>query len=949
MNNRRRGKALTTNIPIYSLSGGVGRQAPSKRLPSESQELLNALVSVERSIEKRPGTDLMGIRIDTDGNYSGENLGLPSDGTFEFFWHSLSDDARYLIAIDRTASGPADQLYYVYYYNPTGDYFEDHTAPNSETVGDAGYVLPSVRAYITGGSSDVQLRMVSRGQNLVFLNPEIEAGYLTTGNGVAIDPKDADGNVIIKSGYTTALKVDPKGLAVFWDSYTNYGTGAEVLVVPGTGQFDQIAGGNPNGIKAAEEAAAAAGDRDPVTNPDTTHYSYIMQAQTVVEANHHIGHIEDWIVIATDNPYWTTGTWPLLDDDRTPKQISVKDFVYPDSTKPQLGQSLPTFGDLRLPPLDADVSDGNNGAEDILSSLYGLNTNTTPGQPLNNSADGKVYFIQAGYQGQAPGYYLMKDVDAPHTIKIRTPDAYSVFDNFTMPMQLEFAGVTNNVSVWNWDTIDWAHRTSGDLTTNPGPTPFKDGRRAKISTIAFLRNRLWMSSGDVVFSSREGDFTDLWLEDPGLIIDSDPIDIAASTNTFTPITSMVPFKEYMFVNTNADTQYELLGSENQITPFTAELQPMTFYSTAPLVEPLTLGNNIFFYDAERLYLYLGRGGTLSTAAELSAHCPKYLPKTYGATAVAAAQDTILSVDALSKSDVYLYTTRYRGDQVMQNAFYKFNYEGSDVLSMKSWDNHVYMVMQRGSSFFIERQLMRFDEQNIPRLDRKQNLSITVGETLSSKDPKFWDSGDPETDKVNATLNASLYQTTIRVPLVLDNIKDFYFVSDNGVAYGIDSVTSTSDYSDIVINGLISNGQYWLGRTYTTAIQLSTQFVRGEDNNPTEGIFSIASMVTRHFETGNYDVVVQRRGRPLPDVITAYETRDPQLSTFMTTFAAPRSDTFDESNLSIGNIETQGDMVSKIMGFSNKTEIYILSDYFTPMNITNLQIRGKFKQTYSSII
>ena len=62
MNNRRRGKTLTTNIPIYSLSGGVGRQAPSKRLPSESQELINALCSVERSIEKRPGTDLMPIR-----------------------------------------------------------------------------------------------------------------------------------------------------------------------------------------------------------------------------------------------------------------------------------------------------------------------------------------------------------------------------------------------------------------------------------------------------------------------------------------------------------------------------------------------------------------------------------------------------------------------------------------------------------------------------------------------------------------------------------------------------------------------------------------------------------------------------------------------------------------------------------------------------------------------
>ena len=70
-----------TTIPIYTLSGGVGRQAPSKRLPSESQELVNALCSVERSIEKRPGTDLMGIRLSST-EYTGETLGLDPDGVY---------------------------------------------------------------------------------------------------------------------------------------------------------------------------------------------------------------------------------------------------------------------------------------------------------------------------------------------------------------------------------------------------------------------------------------------------------------------------------------------------------------------------------------------------------------------------------------------------------------------------------------------------------------------------------------------------------------------------------------------------------------------------------------------------------------------------------------------------------------------------------------------------
>ena len=49
-----RGRSQAVNIPIHSLSGGVAKQAPSKRLPSEAEEIDNCLVTLERSVEKRP-------------------------------------------------------------------------------------------------------------------------------------------------------------------------------------------------------------------------------------------------------------------------------------------------------------------------------------------------------------------------------------------------------------------------------------------------------------------------------------------------------------------------------------------------------------------------------------------------------------------------------------------------------------------------------------------------------------------------------------------------------------------------------------------------------------------------------------------------------------------------------------------------------------------------------
>lgn len=937
MRNSRSGRKMSsaTTLPIYSLSGGVGRQAPSKRLPQESQELENALITVERSLEKRPGVELLPFKEAGSTTYTAENLPIPDSNSLEFFWHALSDEARYLFVVDRNATGATDQLYYVFFFNQTLNIFENHTPtthPPSE-----------VRAYIVYSPAS-PLKFVAKGQNLLFLNTEVEAGYTskysTTNSawetlnldGTLTGTVDVQGGEVI---YTTALKVDPDGIAIYWTEFDTYLAGTTVLYIKDSVTDPHAGGGHPHDNGLNYSRSTLLNCFDSTTQPFT--------AGTGHNEAGHPDNDQHWTIIADQ----TDTTLP-----RYPKQIPVKDWKYPDSTEIQLGQALPTFADIQFPPPDADVTAGNNGAQDMLVALYGLTKDpTVTGFDPLNSAEGKVYYVESGYLGEAPGYYIMKSTSAPHSMKIRTPDAYSVFAQERMPMELEFVGGAVG-SQWSWSTIEWTHRTSGTLETNPGPEPFSNGGTAKLSNIAFFRNRLWLSSGDNVFSSRSGNFSDFWIEDPGLIVDTDPIDVQASSNKYTPITSMVPFNEYMFINTNADTQYELLGSENQITPFTAELQPMTFYSTAPLTDPQTLGNNIFFYDRERLYLYVGRGGTLSTAIELSQHCPRYLPIDYGPIAVAAAQDTIIAVDGRKKSDLYLYTTRYRGESVLQNAFYRYSIEGADIQSLRSWDNYLYMVNLRGTKYTIERLSMRNVPSNIPRLDRSQDITLAVGGTLGLSNPKY-DSG-----AFNAIFDANENATTIRLPFINETMDYVVLGEGFGVNSGtiLKALSITPDpnglFMDVVLTGnrAINDATVYVGQSYVMLVQLSTQFLRDPNNNPTEGVLNLASMSTRHFETGNYDIVVQRRGYNPATLKSLYENRllSP-LADGISTFTAARSDTFAESDLPLNNIDYQGELVSKILGFSDKTEIFIMSDYPTPVNITNIEIKGKFKQTYSSIL
>ena len=268
--------------------------------------------------------------------------------------------------------------------------------------------------------------------------------------------------------------------------------------------------------------------------------------------------------------------------------------------------------------------------------------------------------------------------------------------------------------------------------------------------------------------------------------------------------------------------------------------------------------------------------------------------------------------------------------------------------MKAWENYVYMVVKRGvNSYFVERQHMRYDDVSIPRIDRKQQ--VTLNEKSTALDGT--DVNDPRFDSAafNMYFDASTVTTTVRVPIILNPLEEYEILSTDGVAYKINSITPTSTYSDVVVAGQLDEGEnLWIGRKFTMSVQLSTQFVRGDDNNPRQGVLNIASMETKHYDTGNYDIVVTRRDRPTSDVLADYDARDPDLSNYTTTFAAPQSDAYKDSVLPIGAIEFQGQLVSKIMGFSDKIEIYILSDYLTPVNITNILLTGKFKQTYSSL-
>ena len=853
---RSRIVAKPITLPIRTLSGGVGRQAPSKRLPSEAENLDNCFVTLERSIEKRNGFEVV---TRADASYDSLDLFDEAGKDFLIFWLQVSDRLRYLLMLDFKASSAEDQLLYIYKL----------TASGLSSVPFSYEVSQSERAYLTFGneiySARDSLRVVNVGANILILNKNVKAGFSSGENGKLFDLNGVETAVDDIKGrsdtYETTVKVDPEGKATPWNPFASYLAGDEVI-----------------------------------------YNNTVWKLKTDI--------LDE---VGSDGHTWPSGNVENL---RPAEYIDVRDYNYPDVNKTYLGQAVTNLSEIKFPPIDNDDT-ARNGSENKIRENYG--------DIGDNQGKGKIYYIAEAFGAVTPGYYRVKsDSTRPYLHKILTPDHSSRLDEDRMPHK----AYISDTGEWKISSVDWDPRTGGTNDTNPGISIFKDSdgnvRQVPLGSMAFYRDRLFISATDTIFSSKMGDYTDFWIADPSNITATDPVDIQASSNKFTPIISMVPFSDFLFINTDSDTQYELLGSENQITPFTAELAPTAFYSTALMIEPQLMGSQVYFYGKNKLYLYFSnRVNNINKAVEVSAHCPEYLPSNFSTPAVAAARDSIFVVDKDNPNHIYGYTNRFSGDQVTQNALFRHVLDSDiEVYNIQEFDDYLYILVSFPTTnglrkFALLKMAMAPEDYNLPRIDMRVNLMV---------------------NEENTAYDSSTNTTTFTIPISDPNINEMILYSGWGnenytrLTPTVNTSESTEDTTSVSINGQYDTygGVIHFGRSFTMTVELSQQFRRDQNNNVIDGVLNMRTLHLRHANTGDYRVEVTRRAR------------DPLVSTFSMQEADSRLDL-----LPLEVWEEDGEFVAQVFGFAAETTIKIISDYPTPVNISNMELKGKFKAIHST--
>ena len=644
----------------------------------------------------------------------------------------------------------------------------------------------------------------------------------------------------------------------------------------------------------------------------------------------------------------------------TSRFMPVEDYVYPNSSYLYLGQSFKQFTDMKFPPDRSDLVAFNGGdlVEDVFTRLYDEDSDS---DTYGRNGKGKIMYLSQAYLQHTPGWYrITRKEKAPYMDKVRTPGKRTSIDKYRMP-QIIFSETREDEDLSYYATpVEWDRRQSGDEESNRGPGIFYNPsddkpKESKISAMAFYRDRLFLANEDTIIASRAGDWDNFFLSNPDNIINSDPLDLMISSNNYTPITYLIPFRDFLFVGTSGNTQYEMTGSNNIISPLTAEFAPTAFYPMMPDVPPVPMNNNLFFYSKGQLFIYFGqRDLATEQAFEVSKHVPNYLPDKLDANASSSFGSMLFGlkkgVDSTSPSKIYCYRNQIAGEKVVQNAFFDWTFFsepwGDQVEDIRSWDKYLYLIQSsewytnsvtpQPAKMWLSRIKLDKHDINIPRLDglRRINDADQPGIFLISGDVSY----NSSTNKTQFTF------THFDENFVFDPPFWNYLVSENGDIVSVTRVVSDDD-GNILYNVYEAEGNYdyfitnvrsfaesirYAGRNFTSSVVLSPIYLRDDANNIVPGTLNLRSGLVQTYDSKAFDVEVSVNNRSKKTLNFVHDTADDRWE-----------DDYIGASTLTGEL-SEHQVKFPILGFAQDVKITVSSDNPHPLNIASLQFTGKFK-------
>jgi len=350
--------------------------------------------------------------------------------------------------------------------------------------------------------------------------------------------------------------------------------------------------------------------------------------------------------------------------------------------------------------------------------------------------------LQQGHWEETVCPGLTYELDAatmPHQLIRKQDDASGTVTGTPYTLYFEF-GPTS-----------WDDRTVGDDDTNPDPSFV--GR--KITDLFFHSNRLGFLADGSVILSEVGSYFNFWRTSTteGLV-DSDPIDIAASTKDVVKLKHAVTFEDTLLLFSDR-TQFLCTG-DPALTPKTAEITPVFNYETYSSAPPSAVGRGTLMPYKKGAFSGLREilrvGDEQFQDIDTTAQVPAYISGDALSITGTSLEDTAFVLADGDKSQLYVYKWLWSGQDKAQSAWHRWTFTGAEILDIGFIESDLYMVTRRSDALYLE----------------KIRVSTQVTSNGFSWDPRL-DRRCTDEDCTNLSYSAGTDTTQFYLPFGLDNI------------------------------------------------------------------------------------------------------------------------------------------------------------------------------------
>jgi hypothetical protein len=464
----------------------------------------------------------------------------------------------------------------------------------------------------------------------------------------------------------------------------------------------------------------------------------------------------------------------------------------------------------------------------------------------------------------------------------------------------------------------WKNRGVGDSDTNPFPSFVN----STIDGISFFKNRMIFTSRQNVICSQAGDYFNFFASTVITIVDSDPIDLSASSLKPIRLKHLLPVpKGLLMFGDNG--QYVLETTTEAFAPKTAEVNLLANYSESDTVSPVDIGSSFLFVEegtkAATVFEMDVKDniGGKPAVIELTRLIPTYIPSAIISMKSSQATGTVALLSKQEPNSLYLFRFFLQGEARI-SGWFRWKLPGT-IESFDFDQDVLYVVTKHDGNYVLSNMSLLTDTPNESLLFEGQYLDVRL-DLFDYKPVLTYDS---VANKTHVCFKDGFNVSNEQPVLMYLNPDVCGYFEEQTLQY--DATQPTGQKYFLLADGNQTTSKFAVGYKYEALAQLPAFYVVTDVTRAVKDTLNIprvSRITVNSYNSGPYKAVVRAEGR------NEFELYLPQIN----------ADYYKANNVPIiRNAQSTVPILAK----GNQFEFELIADAPFPTAFTSLDWEGTY--------